>query len=265
MVYIKNAQQIDKMRIAGEKLYEVLQKVKEAVKPGITTAALDVYAEQLIKKQGATPSFLRYGGGLRTEPYPASLCTSVDEQIVHGIPSQKTILTDGQIVSLDCGLIWDGWHADSALTVGVGQISQEAQRLIQVTEECFWKGARQAVAGRHLGDIGYAVQTHAESNGYGVIRHLSGHGIGRSMHEDPEVANFGEPGRKSRLREGMTFAIEPMICAGDWDAAELDDGWTFVTKDRSLCSHYEHTVAVTDDGLPLILTLPGFKWDKEGL
>ncbi|MCL1855509.1 MAG: type I methionyl aminopeptidase, partial [Clostridia bacterium] len=197
--------------------------------------------------------------------YPASLCTSVDEQIVHAIPSEKVALKEGQIISLDCGLILDGWQADSAVTVGVGAISPEAQKLIRVTEACFWKAARQAVAGKRLGDISHAVQSHAEANGFGVIRALFGHGIGRLMHEDPEVPNFGEAGHGIRLRNGMTLAVEPMICSGDWQAEELDDGWTFVTCDRSPCAHYEHTIAISDDGLPRILTLPGFCWEEEDL
>lgn len=256
MIYLKNPEQIEKMRIAGERLYEVLQRLREAIKPGVTTAALDVYAEQLIRKHGAAPSFLNYHG------YPASICASIDEQVVHGIPSDKTVLKEGQIISVDCGLVLDGWQADSAFTIGVGEISQEAQKLIKVTEECFWKGAATAIAGGRLGDIGHAVQSHAEAHGYGVIRDLTGHGIGRSMHEDPTVYNFGEAGRGLRLRKGMALAIEPMICAGDWPVEELDDGWTYVTRDRSICAHYEHTIAITEEGLPQVLTLPGFTWGE---
>lgn len=257
MISLKNPDQIGKMREAGALLYEVLQKLREAVKPGVSTAALDAYAEQLIRKNHAIPSFLHYQG------YPASICASVDNAIVHGIPSEKQILTEGQIISIDCGLVLDGWQADSAFTVGVGEISAEAEALIETTEQCFWKGVRQAVVGNRLGDIGHAVQSWAEGHGYGVIRDLTGHGIGREMHEDPSVFNFGEPGRGIRLRKGMTLAIEPMIAMGDWHTKVDDDEWCFRTSDGSLCSHYEHTIAITEDGLPEILTLPGFTWKEE--
>lgn len=257
MITIKNPEQIGKMRTAGALLYEVLQKLREAVKPGMSTAALDAYAEALIRKAHAVPSFLHYEG------YPASLCTSIDDQVVHGIPSEKQILKEGSILSVDCGLVLDGWQADSALTIPVGEISPEAQKLIDVTEQCFFAAARQAVVGNRLGDIGHACQQLAESNGYGVIRDLTGHGIGREMHEDPTVYNFGQPGHGLRLRAGMTIAIEPMISAGDWRVTQDEDGWCFRTRDGSKCSHYEHTIAIGESGLPEILTLPGYVW-KEG-
>lgn len=255
MISLKNPDQIGKMREAGALLYEVLQKLREAIQPGVSTASLDAYAEKLIRKAGATPSFLHYGG------YPASICASVDDAVVHGIPSAKQVLREGQILSIDCGLVLNGWQADSAFTAGVGQISPDAQRLIDITEECFWRGARQAVAGRRLGDLGHAVQEYAEANGCGVIRDLTGHGIGREMHEDPPVFNFGTPGRGLRLRKGMTIAIEPMISAGDWRVKVDADQWCYRTRDGSLTAHYEHTVAINEDGLPEILTYPGFKWD----
>lgn len=257
MISLKNPDQIRKMREAGALLYEVLQKLREAVKPGMSTAALDVYAEQLIRKHHAIPSFLHYHG------FPATLCTSADDVVVHGIPSEKEILKEGSILSIDCGLILDGWQADSAFTMGVGEISAQAEALIKITEESFWKGVRQAVVGNRLGDIGHAIQSHAESHGCGVVRDLTGHGIGRDMHEDPSVFNFGEPGRGLRLRKGMTLAIEPMITAGDWRVKEDGDGWTIRTRDGSLCSHYEHTIAINEDGLPEILTYPGFTWEEE--
>lgn len=257
MISLKNPDQIGKMREAGALLYEVLQKLREAVKPGMSTAALDVYAEQLIRKNHAIPSFLHYHG------FPATLCTSVDDVVVHGIPSEKTVLREGSILSIDCGLILDGWQADSAFTMGVGEISAQAEALIKITEECFWQGVRKAVVGNRLGDMGHAIQHHAESHGCGVVRDLTGHGIGRDMHEDPSVFNFGEPGRGLRLRKGMTLAIEPMITAGDWRVKEDGDGWTIRTRDGSLCSHYEHTIAIREDGLPEILTLPGFTWKEE--
>ncbi len=257
MISLKNPDQIGKMREAGALLYEVLQKLRSAVKPGVSTAALDVYAEQLIRKNHAIPSSLHYEG------FPASICASVDDQVVHGIPSEKQILQEGQIISIDCTLLLDGWQADSAFTVGVGEISAEAQSLIEITEQCFWKGVRQAVAGNRLGDIGHAVQSWAEGHGCGVIRDLTGHGIGREMHEDPPVYNVGEPGRGLRLRKGMTICVEPMICAGDWRVKVDDDEWGIRTRDGSLCAHYEHTIAINESGLPEILTYPGFTWDKE--
>jgi len=256
MIYLKNPEQIGKMRDAGAVLHEVLQKLRDAVKPGVTTAALDVYAEQLIRKHKAVPSFLNYHG------YSATLCTSVDHQVVHGIPSEEVVLQEGSIISIDCGLVLDGWQADSAFTMGVGEISAQASSLIEITEQCFWKGIAQAVAGNRLGDIGHAVQTWAEAHGYSVIRDLTGHGIGRAMHEEPSVFNFGEAGHGIRLRKGMTLAIEPMIAAGGWPVEEADNGWTFSTRDKSLAAHYEHTIAI-NDGLPEILTLPGFTWKEE--
>lgn len=256
MIMLKNPEQIDKMRKSGALLYEVLQKLREAVKPGVTTGALDAYAEQLIRKNHATPSFLNYQG------YPYTLCTSVDDAVVHGFPSDSQELKEGSIISIDCGLVLDGWQADSAFTVGVGAISAQAASLIEITEQCFWQGIRQAVAGNRLGDIGHAVQTWAEDHGCSVIRDLTGHGIGREMHEEPSVYNFGEAGHGMRLRRGMTIAVEPMIAAGSWQVTEDDNDWTFRTKDGSLCSHYEHTIAI-GDGLPEVLTLPGFTWKEE--
>jgi methionyl aminopeptidase len=256
MISLKNPDQIAKMRVAGALLYEVLQQVRAAVKPGVTTAQLNNLAEKLIRRSHAIPSFLNYEG------YPASICASVDDAVVHGIPSTKQVLREGQIISIDCGLILYGWQADSAFTVGVGEISAEAQKLIDVTEECFWRAARQAVAGNRLGDVGHACQELAESHGYGVIRDLTGHGIGREMHEDPPVYNFGTPGKGLKLRKGMTIAIEPMISAGDWRVTCDADQWCYRTRDRSLCSHYEHTIAI-GDGLPEILTYPDFVWKEE--
>ena len=252
MIYLKNAQQLDCMRRSGALLYEVLCRLREAIKPGMSTAELDVYAEQLIRKHKAIPSFLDYQG------YPASICASINDEVVHGIPSETAILKEGDILSVDCGLILDGWQSDSAFTVGVGKISPEHQKLIDVTEESFFKGIRKAIAGNHIGDIGHAVQSYAESFGYGVVRDLTGHGIGRNMHEDPSVPNFGRPGHGTRLRAGMTLAIEPMITMGDYHVAELDDGWTIVTEDGSFCAHYEHTIAINEKGLPEILSFPGY-------
>ncbi len=257
MIYLKNVEQLNRMRKSGALLYDVLCRLKEAVKPDISTAALDVYAEQLIRKHKAIPSFLNYEG------YPATLCVSINDEVVHGIPSEDVVLKDGDVVSIDCGLILDGWQADSAFTVGVGSISPENRQLIDVTEESFFKGIRQAIDGNHLGDIGHAIQAYAESYGYGVIRDLTGHGIGRNMHEDPSVPNYGKPGHGVKLRPGMTLAIEPMIAMGDYHVSQLEDGWTIVTDDGSVCSHYEHTIAVNEKGLPELLTFPGYVLTEE--
>ncbi len=257
MITIKNPEQIACMRRAGVLLHEVLRTVAQAVRPGVTTAALDRLAEAMIRDHGAVPSFLGYDG------FPASLCTSVDSCVIHGIPSEKQILHGGSILSLDCGLILDGWQADSALTVPVGEISLEARRLIETTERACFAGARSALNGNTLGDIGSAVQAVAEGAGYGVVRDYTGHGIGREMHEEPSVYNFGLPGHGQRIRAGMTLAVEPMITLGDWHTDDGDDGWAVLTRDGSLSAHYEHTVAVTETGLPEILTLPGHRWEEE--
>ena len=258
MIPVKNPPQLECMRRAGALLFEVLCRLKEAVKPGVSTAELNVYAEQMIFKHKAIPSFLDYRG------YPASICASVNDQVVHGIPADTAILQEGDILSVDCGLVLDGWQADSAFTIGVGEISAEARQLIDVTEACFFKGARQAVQGNQVGDIGYAVQSYAESFGYGVVRRLTGHGIGRNMHEEPSVPNFGKPHHGPKLRAGMTLAVEPMITLGGDAVEELEDGWTIVTQDGSKCAHYEHTIAINEAGLPEILTYPGHALSEEG-
>jgi len=251
MITIKNESQIEKMRKAGELLHSVLEALRAEIQPGITTMHLDRMAEKLIRSAGAIPSFKGYQG------FPYSICASVDDQVVHGFASNKK-LTKGQLLSVDCGVILDGWQSDSAFSVLVGGGSKEAQKLVDVTEECFWLGANMARSGNHLGDISHAIQEHAEKHGYGVIRDLCGHGIGQEMHEDPNVPNFGRAGRGVRLQPGMTLAIEPMISMGTWKVYCEDDGWTVVTQDGSLCSHYEHTVLITD-GEPEVLSFPGKK------
>lgn len=252
MITIKNAAQIEKMREAGALLHEVLTQLEGKIEPGITTKELDRIAERLIRGAGAVPSFLNYEG------YPASICTSVDSQVVHGIPSAHTVLKEGQIVSIDAGVILDGWQSDSALTVGVGAIPPEAQRLIDVTRESFFAALEFAREGCRISDIGHAVQQYVEERGFSTIRALCGHGIGRQMHEDPGVPNYGAPGHGVRLRRGMTICIEPMIAVGRYDVKTLADGWTVVTTDGSLCAHYEHTIAITD-GEPELLSLPGYR------
>ena len=255
MIRLKNARQIEKMREAGRVLREVEDRVRDAIRPGITTMDLDVLAEQLIRKAGAIPSEKGYEG------YPCSICASINDEVVHGIPSDARVLKEGDIITVDCTCVLDGWQADSAFTVGVGEISEEAAKLIRVTEECFWAGVRMAVVGNRLGDLGHAIQQHAEANGFAPIRDYTGHGIGRDMHEDPAVYNFGEPGRGIRLRPGMTIAVEPMIAQHDWHIENDPDGWTVRTRDHGLCSHYEHTIAIVESGKPEILTLPGFRWE----
>ncbi|MGI6239301.1 MAG: type I methionyl aminopeptidase [Christensenellales bacterium] len=249
MISIKSQTQIEKMRAAGALLRQVLAALRAAVQPGVTTLALDQMAQEMICAAGATPSFKGYRG------FPFSICASVDDQVVHGF-SNDTPLQAGQLLSIDCGVALDSWQSDSAFSVLVGGGGGEAQRLIDVTERCFWLAADQARAGNRLGDIAHAVQAHAEAQGFSVIRDLCGHGIGQQMHEEPNVPNFGRPGRGPRLQPGMTLAIEPMIAQGDWRVFVEADGWTVVTQDRSLCAHYEHTVLITQ-GEPEILSHPG--------
>ena len=256
MITIKNSAQISKMREAGALLHEVLTQLRGKIQPGVPTYELNQYAEKLIRSFGATPSFLNYQG------FPASICASVDSQVVHGIPSKKTVLKEGQIISVACGLILDGWQSDSAFTAPVGKVSEEAQRLIDVTEESFFEALKVAREGNRISDIGHAVQQYVESRGFSTVRALCGHGIGREMHEDPQVPNYGIPGHGVRLRRGMTICIEPLIAAGDYHVKTLRDGWTVVTTDGSLCSHYEHTIAITD-GEPELLTYPGYHKEEK--
>ena len=249
MITIKNESQIEKMRKAGVLLHSVLDALRAEIQPGVTTLHLDRMAEKLIRDAGGVPSFKGYEG------FPFSICASVDDQVVHGFASNEK-LRKGQLLSIDCGCILDGWQSDSAFSVLVGGGSPEAQKLIDVTEECFWIGANMARSGNRLGDISHAIQVHAEKHGYGVIRDLCGHGIGQEMHEDPNVPNYGKPGRGVKLQAGMVLAIEPMISMGDWRVFLEDDDWTVVTRDGSKCSHYEHTVLITE-GEPEILSFPG--------
>ena len=249
MITIKNESQIEKMRKAGVLLHSVLDALRDEIQPGVTTLHLDRMAEKLIRDAGGVPSFKGYEG------FPFSICASVDDQVVHGFASNEK-LRKGQLLSIDCGCILDGWQSDSAFSVLVGGGSPEAQKLIDVTEECFWIGANMARSGNRLGDISHAIQVHAEKHGYGVIRDLCGHGIGQEMHEDPNVPNYGKPGRGVKLQAGMVLAIEPMISMGDWRVFLEDDDWTVVTRDGSKCSHYEHTVLITE-GEPEILSFPG--------
>lgn len=250
MITIKSPREIDTMAQAGRIVADTLALLSRSVRPGMSTLDLDTLAEDFIRSHpGARPSFKGLYG------FPKTLCTSINEEIVHGIPSARRVLREGNIVSIDVGVQLDGLHADSATTVAVGEISPEATRLLRVTRECLKAGIAEARIGNHVGDIGHAVQTVAEAAGFGVVRELVGHGIGTQFHEEPQVPNHGQPKRLARLLEGMTIAIEPMITAGHYVTRTLPDKWTVVTADGSLAAHFEHTVAITGNG-PRILTLP---------
>jgi len=247
-VSIKTAREIELMREAGRLLEIVHDELAKMIKPGISTWEIDRKGEELIRSFGCIPNFLHYNG------YPASICVSVNDEVVHGIPSKKRILQEGDIVSLDAGLIYKGYHSDAARTHAVGEISAEAKKLIEVTRQSFFEGMKYAKAGNHLNDISKAIGAYAQSFGYGVVRDLVGHGIGISLHEDPQIPNFAQRRRGIRLVPGMTLAIEPMINIGRPDVCWLDDDWTVVTEDGTLSAHYENTILITE-GEPEILTL----------
>ena len=247
MIILKSRQEIDKMRKSGIIVANVLEGIRDMIKPGITTLILDEFAEKLILSSGARPAFKGYRG------YPKTLCTSLNSQVVHGIPSKDVILSEGDIISVDVGAIVEGFYGDAAATFPVGKVSLEAQLLVNVTEEALYKGIAEAKPGNRLYDVSHAVQSHAESNGYSVVRDFVGHGIGRNMHEDPQIPNFGERGQGPRLKSGMVLAIEPMVNIGSSGTVVQEDGWTAVTTDGSLSAHFEHTVALTQEG-PWILT-----------
>jgi methionyl aminopeptidase len=238
------------MRPANVLVAKVLRELREAVRPGATTADLDQLAEKRIRDEGGVPAFKGYHG------YPATICASVNEQVIHGIPSART-LVEGDILAIDVGVLMDGFYGDAAVTVPVGQISERAAELLRVTEESLYKGIEQARVGARVSDIGHAVQRHVESHGFSVVREFVGHGIGSAMHEEPQIPNYGEPGRGPRLAEGMVLAIEPMINAGKSAVKILEDGWTAVTRDGSLSAHFEHTVGVTASGPVILTTLNG--------
>jgi methionyl aminopeptidase len=246
LINLKTAHEIDQMARAGALLASVLPPLREACQPGVRTIELDAIADRLIRAGGATPGFLGYHG------FTKSICVSINDEAVHGIPGSRKIAA-GDLVSLDLGLILDGFWADVGITVGVGQITPEAQKLLRVTEEALYVGIDKARVGGYLGDISSAIQRHVESNGFSVIRQFVGHGIGREMHEDPQVPNFGHPGDLPRLKAGMTLAIEPMVNAGGHEVYMKPDGWTICTVDGSLSAYFEHTVAITEKG-PVVLT-----------
>ncbi len=247
-VTIKSAREIELMREAGKILCKTHEELSKALKPGMTTWDIDRLGEEIIRSYGCKPSFLNYNG------YPASICVSVNDEVVHGIPSKKRILMEGDIVSLDAGVIYKGYHSDAARTYGIGEITPFAGQLIEVTRQCFCAGIKFAKSGNHLNDISAAIQIHAEKFGFGVVRDLVGHGIGSHLHEEPEVPNFAQKRRGIKLKPGMTLAIEPMINGGTPEVVWLDDDWTVVTEDGSLSAHYENTVLITE-GEPEILSL----------
>src|SRR5262245_42613138 len=247
---LKSKEDVARMRRAGGIVAEVLQRLQEEVRPGVTTLELDRIAEELTRKRGAVPAFKGYRVADRV--FPASLCVSINEEVVHGIPSART-LHEGDIVGLDFGVVVDGYYGDAAVTVPVGAITEQAQHLVDATRESLWQGIGTIRAGRRLGDLSHAIQSYAEGAGLSVVREFVGHGIGRRLHEEPQVPNFGEPGRGRLLREGMVLAIEPMLNLGEPGVLVKDDGWTAVTRDGSLSAHFEHSVAITAEG-PMVLT-----------
>jgi methionyl aminopeptidase len=248
MILLKSPQELAKMEVANQIVAEILGEIKERVGPGVETRELDELAEEMCRDRGVEPAFKGYRG------YPRSICISVNEEIVHGIPGPRR-LKAGDVVSLDFGVKYRGYYGDAALTVAVGQVSSRARELLAITEKALYAGIEQARVGKHLSDISYAVQTTVEGAGFGVIREFVGHGIGRALHEDPQIPNFGPPGRGPLLQAGMTLAIEPMTTMGAWQVKILKDGWTAVTQDGSYSAHFEHTVAVSENG-PLILSKP---------
>jgi methionyl aminopeptidase len=247
MIFVKNNKEIDLMRLAGRVVAETLLLIEEKVRPGITTAELDRIAEEFITKHGAKPSFKGLYG------FPASLCISVNEQVVHGIPGGY-VLKDGDIVSIDCGAFLNGFHGDAARTFAVGNVSDEADKLIKVTKQSFFEGIEKAKVGNRLTDISHKIQNYVEASGFSVVREFVGHGIGRVVHEDPEVPNYGKAGRGPKLVEGMALAVEPMVNVGSYKVKTLSNNWTVVTSDGSLSAHYENTIVILPDG-PEILTL----------
>lgn len=249
MLQLKSSAEIARIAAAGRIVAEVLETLGSMVRPGISTQDLDDAAQEIIRNAGALPSFLGYG----QPPFPAAICASIDDEVVHGIPSHHRILKEGSLISVDVGACLDGFHADAARTFAIGEIDSDRARLIRITEECFWKGLEKARPGARLGDLSAAVQQHAESNGYGVVRELTGHGIGRNLHETPDLPNFGRPGHGLRLEAGLVLAMEPMINLGTRRVLLLEDGWTIVTADGKPSAHFENTFAVTASG-PVILT-----------
>ena len=242
-IFLKTEDEIDLMRKANQLVGSTLAELGKHIKPGVSTLQLDQVAEEFIRDHGAIPTFKNFPNPYG-EPFPASICTSINDVVVHGIPSNKDVLHEGDIISIDCGALLDGFNGDSCYTFGVGEISAEVKHLLQVTKRSLYLGIEQAIAGNHVGDIGYAIQTHCQSFGYGVVRELTGHGIGKSMHEDPSIPNYGSRGNGVMLKSGMCIAIEPMITMGDRKIGILPDKWSIVTRDHLPAAHFEHTIVV---------------------
>lgn len=251
MIQYKSKNETEMIRKSGLILIRVFEELQDRIRPGVSTWELDHLAESVIRSAGAVPSFLNYG----TPPFPGSICASINDEVVHGIPRKDRFLHEGDIISIDVGAILNGYHSDAARTYPVGIVSDKVRQLIEVTEECFWKGLEKVRIGNRLGDVSHAIEEHALANKYGVVRELTGHGIGKEMHEDPDVPNYGKPGRGLRIEEGLAIAIEPMINMGTRNILMLDDEWTIVTADGAPSSHYENTVVATAQG-PLVLTAP---------
>ncbi len=251
MIYLKSENEIDKMRESALLVSRTLAEVGKLIEPGVTTGKLDRVAEEYVLKHNARPAFKGYG--LKGNEFPATLCISVNDEVVHGIPGDR-VLKEGDIVSVDCGVEKDGYFGDHAYTFAVGECDEEVINLLRVTLESLYKGIEQAVHGNKIGDIANAIQTHNEKHGYGVVRDLVGHGLGKSLHEDPSVPNFGRKGRGERLRSGMTLAVEPMITMGSWKVKTLDDGWTVVTADGSMAAHFEHDIVVREGKAEILST-----------
>ncbi|UCE86605.1 MAG: type I methionyl aminopeptidase [Deltaproteobacteria bacterium] len=254
-VAIRTRREIEAMRAAGRHVGEILLELRERVRPGVATSEIDALARRLLEERGLSSSFLGYGpGGL--PPYPATVCVSINEEIVHGIPGSR-IFEEGDIVGIDFGAKLEGFHGDSAVTVTVGRIDESAEQLLKTTQSALYRGIEQLVPGNRLSDIGHAVQTEAEGAGFSIVRDFVGHGIGREMHEPPQIPNYGTPGRGLRLKAGMVFAIEPMVNAGAAEVRILDDGWTAVTADGTLSAHFEHTILIGESGPEILTRVPG--------
>jgi len=247
VIILKSPEELKKMRKSCQIVAKVLKELKTYIKEGLTTKQIEQFVENLIIKMGGIPAFKGYRG------YPASVCISINEQVVHGIPSEKVFIKEGDLVSVDVGVLCEHFYGDAAYTYPIGKISKEAEKLLKITEEALYKGIAEAMEGKRIGDISHAIQMHVENNGFSVVRAFVGHGIGRSLHEEPQIPNFGTKGIGPMLKKGMTLAIEPMVNAGKHDVKILSDGWTAVTKDGSLSAHFEHTIAITE-GEPEILT-----------
>ncbi|ACI20641.1 type I methionyl aminopeptidase [Thermodesulfovibrio yellowstonii] len=247
MIILKSPEELKKMRKSCQIVAKVLKELKTYIKEGLTTKQIEQFVENLIIKMGGIPAFKGYRG------YPASVCISINEQVVHGIPSEKVFIKEGDLVSVDVGVLCEHFYGDAAYTYPIGKISKEAEKLLKITEEALYKGIAEAMEGKRIGDISHAIQMHVENNGFSVVRAFVGHGIGRSLHEEPQIPNFGTKGIGPMLKKGMTLAIEPMVNTGKHDVKILSDGWTAVTKDGSLSAHFEHTIAITE-GEPEILT-----------